>query len=232
MRLGIMQPYFFPYIGYFQLINAVDRFVFYDDVAFIKQGWINRNRILAMDKDLMITVPLKDQSSFRVIKDTVLSPDVRWKTKLIKTIEQYYRKAPYFQEAFTLIENVFKSDSRTIGQLATFSIKTVCAYLEIKTEFVEDCSRFNNGHLKGQDRVIDICLQEKAAEYLNAVGGAELYSQEEFQKKSIRLYFLKSGKIEYKQFNHAFVPWLSVIDVLMFNSKQTVRPMLAQCEMV
>ena len=234
MKLGIMQPYLFPYIGYFQHIAFVDKFIAYDDVAFIKQGWINRNRILLNGRDLMFTVKLKDASSFTLIKDTQINDGLyeSWKTKFYKTLEQAYKKAPHFKAVFPLIKGVFESENKSIGKLALNSIKSICSYLEISTQFVDSSAIYNNTYLTAQTRVIDICKQENADKYINLKGGMELYSKKHFAEDSISLHFIGTKSITYPQFNHDFVPWLSVIDVLMFNTVAEIKSMLNQYEIL
>lgn len=227
-----MQPYFFPYIGYFQLINAADKFVIYDDVTFIKQGWINRNNILLNGKAFLFTVPLKDASSYKAIRETETSDNGKWKSKLLKTFEQAYRKAPRYDKVVSLIEDILSGEEKTIAAIALESIKAVCAYVGMDTPIVETSSRYSNNHLQAQARVIDICKRENATEYLNPIGGVELYSKEEFERENLKLGFVKSKPLSYKQFNNEFVPWLSTIDVLMFNSPDEVKDLLNQYEIL
>jgi hypothetical protein len=234
MRLAIMQPYFFPYLGYFQLINAVDKFIVYDDVSFIKQGWINRNRILANGVPLMFSVPLSGVSSHTSIRETLINTPVYavWRKKFFKTLEQYYRKLPHYEQVLSIISDVLAGEHMQISALATHSIKAVCAHLSISTEIVETASHYGNAHLKAEERVVDICQLENARVYVNSVGGQELYSHETFRGNGIDLKFLKPNKIKYKQFHYPFVPWLSIIDVLMFNSTETLQQMISQYELV
>lgn len=232
MKLAIMQPYLFPYIGYFQLIAAADKFVVYDDVNFIKQGWINRNRILVNRQSFMFSVPLENQSSFRLIKDTPINRRLypQWKTNFLKTVTEAYRKAPHFSEVFPMVENIFEESSGSIGDLCRESLETVCGYMEIRTPFVRSSIEFDNTFLSGQDRVIDICRREKAHIYINASGGVELYDQAEFVRNNVELLFIKPVGIAYKQFGENFVSHLSVIDVLMFNQKENARQILRSYE--
>jgi len=234
MKMAIMQPYLFPYIGYFQLINAVDKFVVYDDVHFIKQGWINRNRILVNQKPFFFTVPLKDASSFRLIKDTEIHEPMyqQWYSKFNKTLLDAYRKAPFFETVFPLLESIFSQPGNVIVDLCRRSIKSVCEYLSIETEFVQSSTIYGNEQLKGQARVIDICRCEHAWTYINALGGAGLYNKKDFARENIELFFIKSTPDAYKQFNREFVAGLSIIDILMFNPKVVVREMLRQVEVV
>jgi len=234
MKLAIMQPYFFPYIGYFQLINAVDKFVVYDDVSYIRQGWINRNRILLSGKDHMFSVPVADASSYRMIKDTLIHKERlgAFKKKLGKTLLQAYGKAPFYGVTYELVQRVLDSEAVSISRLAVNSLKAVCGYLGLQTAIVDSSVVYQNDHLRAQDRVLDICRKEGAGVYVNAQGGTELYQKDVFADNGIELRFLKPKPISYRQFDNEFVPWLSIIDVLMFNPVEQVRAMLTECEMV
>ena len=221
-----MQPYFFPYIGYFQMMNAVDKFVIYDDVTYIKNGWINRNRILVNGMEYMYTIPLKNASSNTLIKEIQISLNTRTVTKLLKTLQQNYRKAPYFEEAFLLISSIFNQETKFIRDLCLKSLQLINMYLDMDTFIVETSTIYNNQNLKSQDRIIDICLQEKANHYVNLIGGQDLYDKKTFTNRGINLNFLESKEIKYSQFTNQFIPWLSMIDVMMFNSPQKIKQML------
>jgi len=230
MRIAIMQPYLFPYIGYFQLIRAVDKFIIYDDVNFIKQGWINRNQVLVQGSKQLFTVPLQKQSSFININETFINQKQfeKWKIKFLRTIEQSYKKAPFFEQVNQLINNVLSNvnDEVAISTVALKSLLGISNFLDLNTEFVLTSSLYNNIHLKGQERIIDISKKEQAKKYINPIGGVDLYNKEDFYKENIQLNFLKSNNIQYKQFKNEFVPWLSIIDVVMFNSKEEIKEML------
>ncbi len=229
MKLAVMQPYFFPYLGYFQLVNAVDRFVVYDDVAFIKQGWINRNRILINGCPSFVGVPIKRASSFVSICDTRIDDDpqhARWTEKLLKTVDNAYRRAPEFRRVFPIIEHVLACRTTRVVDVALGSLKAVAAFLEIRTPFVDSSAKYRNADLKGEDRVLAICAAEAASEYVNLPGGRELYSHDRFAAVGVKLSFLSPRSIEYRQFGGAFVPALSIIDVLMFNPVGRVREFL------
>lgn len=224
MKLAIMQPYIFPYIGYFQLIHAIDKFVFYDDVNYIKQGWVNRNRILVNRKDHLFSIPLLKQSSFTHIADTrinITQFDI-WSRKFYKTLTQSYKNAPYFEEIFSLVESVLQVKCNTIGELARTSVLTVCEYLQLERKWVESSKVYHNENLKAQERVLDICKKENATMYINVQGGKALYNHNNFKKENLELLFLKPGSVEYKQKMDEFVPWLSIIDVLMFNNLENI----------
>ena len=227
-----MQPYIFPYIGYFQLINAVDKFVIYDDVNFINKGWINRNRMLNNGKDSLFSIPLKEASQNKLINEIEINWDSIWKSKFLKTLEQCYKKAPFYQEALSIIEQNFNIDNEPISKVIEHNLRLICEYLDIKTEIVSSSATYQNTHLKAQERILDICLQEKATQYINPIGGLELYDKDFFNAKNINLNFIKSMPIEYPQFKNEFVPWLSMIDVLMFNSKEKINEFLTNYELV
>lgn len=236
MKLAIMQPYFFPYIGYFQLINSVDKFVIYDDVNYIKQGWINRNKILVQNKPLLFTLPLQNSSSFIKINDTFINDKVYniWVIKFIKTIEQSYKKAPFYDNVNQLICQLinFKDSQVSISELNYYFLNSICEYLGIKTELVRSSCIYKNSHLNAQERLIDICLLEKANIYINPIGGVELYDKISFKTNEVDLFFLKSNPIFYDQSCNEFIPWLSIIDVLMFNSIEEIKSMLNNYELL
>ncbi|MBF0651625.1 MULTISPECIES: WbqC family protein [Dysgonomonas] len=231
MKLGIMQPYFLPYIGYFQLLNAVDKYVIYDNIQYTKKGWINRNRILQNGKDLMITIPLEKDSDYLDVKERSLSVGFD-KKKLLNQIRESYRKAPYFEQVMPLIERIINYDDNNLFHYIDNSVREICRYLEINTEIIISSSLGIDHSLKGQDKVIAICKELKATDYYNAIGGQELYSPEEFKKENINLHFISSSPIEYKQFANEFVPWLSILDVMMFNSLEDIHRILDNYELI
>lgn len=228
MTLAIMQPYLFPYLGYFQLIHAVDKFVFYDDVNFIKQGWINRNRILLNGAPHLFTVPVKQGSSFRNICDTEVDDRrfLLWKRKFLATIDQAYKKAPHFSPVRALVESVLAVDINSIGELSKVSVLAVCEYLALQRDWVLGSAVFDNESLRGEHRVLDICLKVGANTYVNLPGGRHLYTDEHFEGWGISLKFLKSNIRSYHQFDHSFVENLSIIDVLMFNDPGVISEKL------
>ena len=225
-----MQPYFFPYIGYFQLIKAVDKFVFYDDVNYIKNGWINRNRILINGKSHYMTIQLKDASPFKLIKDIQFSDN---RPRLKKTIEQAYKKAPYFKNIWPLVANCLDIKTQNICELAINSIKETCKYLDINTAFKISSKAYAETKVFDREkRIKEICKANNALQYINAIGGMDLYKKEPFEKDGVELNFIMAGNIEYDQNMIEFVPNLSIIDVMMFNSKKEVSRMLDKYELV
>jgi hypothetical protein len=226
MKLAIMQPYFFPYIGYLQLIAAVDRFVVYDNVKYTKKGWINRNRYLLEGKDAVFTVPLKGASDFLEVRERLIAEDFD-RHQLLARIGQAYRKAPFFEPAFALFAKAVSNPDRNLFGFVYQSIADVCGYLGITTPIVPSSTIAIDHSLRGQEKVVAICRESGAAVYINAIGGLELYSRGAFSAHGIALQFLKSRPIEYPQFGAAFVPGLSILDVLMFNAPETIRGFLA-----
>ncbi len=232
MKLAIMQPYIFPYIGYFQLIKAVDKFVIYDDVNFINRGWINRNRILVNGKDSLFTIPLKEASQNKLINEIEVNWDDAWKAKWFKTLEQSYKKAPFFQQIKPIVEQTLELEKTIFSEIIVENLKLINAYLGITTEIIPSSSIYQNTDLKAQTRILDICLQEKANHYINPIGGIELYQKEIFEEKGMQLNFIKSKPVQYPQLKNDFVPWLSILDVLMFNSVEQIQTFLNSYELV
>jgi len=226
MKLAIMQPYFFPYIGYFQLINAVDKFILLDNVNFIKQGYINRNTILANGQPSKINIKINGMSSNKQILEHTLDSNPIWKKKLLKTITQNYQKATNFECVFPIIEEILMFENLNLSVFLFNQIKTISNFLNINTQIVDSASIYETGNLKAEERIIEICKQAEANTYINAIGGKNLYSNTNFKKRNIDLKFIKMGEIKYMQFDNDFIPNLSIIDVLMFNPKEKVIKML------
>ncbi len=227
-----MQPYLFPYIGYYQMIGAVDKFVVYDDVSFIKRGWINRNNILLNGERHLFTVPRINGGFGSLICENVVDDAAHWRPKFLRTIEHAYKKAPQYSLVFPLIHEIVANGPIEIGKLATNSLTMVADYIGLKTEIKESSIDYNNRHLKGEDRVLDICKLEGVDTYINSIGGIGLYSKERFKKEGIDLYFIKSLNVTYPQYDNEFVPSLSIIDVLMFNRQDEIAGLIEQYELI
>ena len=217
-KLAIMQPYLFPYIGYFQLMNAVDEFVVYDNIEYTKKGWINRNRILINGRDEYISLPLKKDSDYLDVKDRFLAETwAQDRIKMLNKIKEVYRKAPQFKNVFPLIESCLMYDDRNLFGFVFHSIEQLKLFLNIKARLIVSSSIAIDHTLKAEQKVLAICKELKAEEYINPIGGMELYSKNYFYEQGIHLKFIKSGEFLYPQFSNEFIPWLSIIDVLMFN---------------
>lgn len=228
MVLAIMQPYLFPYLGYFHLIHACDTFVFYDDVAYIKQGWINRNRLQLGDKEFLFTLPLDNPGSFRKIKDIAAHPRLfpDWKNKFLKTMEQSYAKAPYFQEMHQLASLTLNAEAASIGDICRNGILAVCDYLGIQKNWINSSSQFQNDQLSGVTRVLDICRQTGATHYLNAAGGRALYAQEVFASHHLKLSFVQSSLPTYSHARIPALPGLSILDLIAWIPREELQEAL------
>lgn len=220
-----MQPYFFPYIGYFQLISASDNFVFYDDVNFIKRGWINRNRILYKNSEKLITVPLIKASQNKKINETYLFQFELWRQNFDQLIYQSYKSAPNFDNTYALIKESLSGKFETINDLNKSTTKCILDYLEIKTKTYSS-SYFGGSHLKGQDRIIHLCNSLDSTTYLNPINGKLLYDEKYFESENLKLKFHEPRIEEYEQGTNSFFSRLSIIDVLMFNSVERTRYLL------
>jgi hypothetical protein len=227
MKVAIMQPYFFPYIGYFQLMNVVEEFVVYDNIEFSKKGWINRNRILVNGKDAYITLPLKKDSDYLDIKDRYLAEV--WESerkKILNRITESYRRAPHFNQAYPVIEKCILLEENNLFKFILHSLEAVKVYLNIQTSLVISSTIPIDHALKADKKVIALCKERKAEHYINPIGGVGLYNKEDFKNESIDLKFLKASEHQYPQLNNEFVPWLSIIDVMMFNSRDQLNQLL------
>lgn len=225
MKLAIMQPYLFPYITYWQLIHAVDTFAIFDDVNYIKKGYINRNSILNIRGTQKFTLELKKASQNKLINEIETGSNQR---KILKKIEFVYKKAPYYRTTFPLLEKIFLNAETNLAKYIGFSIEEVSRYLGMTTNFLYTSNIKQNTGLKlnGQDRIINIAKEINAACYINLPGGKDLYDKNAFQQENISLKFINSKPILYKQYNNEFIPNLSIIDILMFNDKEEIIDML------
>jgi WbqC-like protein family. len=216
MKIAIMQPYIFPYIGYFQLIDSVNQFIIYDDVQFIKGGWINRNSIIVNGEKYMFNLILSGASSNKNINQINVYKN---QNKLLKTIEYNYKKAPFFYSIFPLLSSILNNKEDNLSLFIGHSIIELCQFINIDTNIIYSSNIEKNNLLKGKDKVIDICKTMTADVYINSIGGKQLYSKEEFEKHNIDLKFLRTDKLQYHQQSNQFIPNLSIIDLLMYNGK-------------
>ena len=227
MTIAIMQPYFMPYIGYWQLIGAVDAFVLYDNIKYTKKGWINRNRFLRNDVEAAFNLPLRKDSDFLDVAQRYLA-DSFDRENLLNQFREAYRKAPEFSSVMPLLEGIIRNPAANLFEYILASIRAICDFLGIKTPLLVSSTIDCDHSLKSAERVQAICKALGADTYINPVGGMELYSKDDFARNGIDLKFLKALPFEYEQSGNAFVPWLSILDVLVFNSTQTVRDMVGE----
>ena len=232
-KVAIMQPYFFPYIGYYQLMSCVDDFVIYDNIEFTKKGWINRNRILQNGSDKLITLPIKKNSDFLHISERQISETAKIDNqKTLNLIEACYRKAPYFKESIEMIIQCLQYENNNLFDYLLNSLKKTTEYIGLEINFVRSSDIDINHNLKGQDKVIAICKKLEANIYVNAIGGTSLYSRDMFNSQNIELKFIKTKDIKYDQFGQDFVPNLSIIDIIMFNSRDEIKTMMDAYELI
>jgi hypothetical protein len=224
--IAIMQPYFFPYIGYFQLISAVDQFVVYDNIKYTKKGWISRNRFLQNDTDSVFSLQLKKDSDSLNVCQRVLADDFD-RAGLLSRLTSAYRRAPYFEQTSQLIERVLRYPEQNLFLFLHNAIVQTCTHMGITTQIIASSQVAIDHQLQAQDKVLALCEALGATTYLNAIGGMELYSKHAFSDKGIALKFIKSLPNEYVQYGASFVPWLSIIDVMMFNRLTDVQQQLA-----
>ena len=233
MRLGLMQPYFMPYIGYWQRIKAVDKHVIYDDVNYIKNGWMNHNRILLNGKEYLFNIPLLGASPNKLINEVEVNNNPKLQGKMLRTLEQAYKKCEYFNDSMQCLERIITSTETNLASYLEFQIRELCKYMGITTEIVMSSCIEKNNSLKGQDKVIAICKSQKVDEYYNAHSGAHLYSKEEFAEEGIRLVFIRDkASITYRQKSEEFIPALSIIDVIMNCSKEEIGHLLDDYELL
>jgi hypothetical protein len=221
--IAVMQPYLFPYIGYFQLINAVDKFVIYDDVNYINKGWINRNNIIINKQKALFTISLAGASQNKLINEIDISDNFE---KLLKTIQFSYSKAPYFRQTYEILNKIVSFENRNLSLFITNSLETILDYLNIDTEILLSSNLNKDSGLKGQVKIMSICKELNAETYVNPIGGIDLYDKEYFDNNGVDLFFIETGYLQYNQFSSEFEPCLSILDVMMHNSPQNIKQML------
>lgn len=226
MKLACMQPYFFPYIGYFQLIQSVDTFILYDLVQYKKNGWIHRNRLLELNKgDCYIHVPIKKTGLTQLIKDVEIDNASDWSHKICLMLQHNYKRSPYFDQLYPFFEELLSQPFQTLSRLNCETIKAIAGLLDIQTRIIQNSEPYlfiekqlqikSSPYTTREQRIFLICQQEGACTYINAIGGQMLYKKELFRENKIELQFLQTEDIQYKQPAPAFYPNLSILDVLM-----------------
>jgi hypothetical protein len=223
MSVAIMQPYFFPYLGYFQLVQAVDHFVFYDDVMFIKKGWINRNRILMQGNEFLFTIPLEKQSQNKTIRESTVSWGKEFPDKFMNQLDSAYKKASNYEEVRDLVEQVLHRKFESLADLASESVHATWTHLGLEKFFYQSSELPVSADLGRAERLMEITKFLSDSSYINAVNGQELYEKGIFKENGLDLHFLKPKLNPYLQGNtKEFIHGLSMIDVLMWNKKEDV----------
>ena len=230
--IAIMQPYFFPYLGYFQLMASVDTFVFYDDVNFIKRGWINRNRINLNGMPYMVTIPLQNASQNKLICEIDIIQKTNWRFKTLKTLQHAYAKTSQFDRIFPLLEKIINHPANNLSDYLYHSLKALHEFLGLQTRLISTSRIYGNNTLKAQSRIIDICKRENADCFVNTIGGFNLYGHEDFIAQGLNLEFLRPVLPCYKTGSLPFVPALSIVDVMMHNSADAIQDLLHKWEKI
>lgn len=228
-RLAIMQPYLFPYLGYFQLLHAVDEYVVYDDVNFIKGGWINRNNILMDGTRMLFSISLVHASPNRLINEIEIKDDF---SKFLKMIENVYARAPCKKPVMELLQRICSNGDKNLARFSMSSLEEVAGYIGIDTPMILSSQLKKKDDLRGQNKVLHICELQGANCYINSIGGQALYDRSAFELRNISLRFLETREVTYKQFGRPFVSNLSMIDVLMFNEPPAIMKMLGEYELL
>lgn len=228
MKLAIMQPYLFPYLGYFQLIRAVDAFVIYDDVNFIKGGWINRNYILTNNDKQLFTLPLKGVSQNKLIKQI----EVSGPHKILKNLHHNYNNAPHFNVVYPIIKDILTQTEKNLGRFLDYQLRRVCEYIGLSPQWYISSELAKNNSLCGQHKIISICEELRATHYINAYNGISLYDKSLFEARGLNLSFIRPRGVSYQQFSMRFTPNLSIIDVMMFNDRDQCAKLLEEYELV
>lgn len=227
MKLAIMQPYLFPYLGYFQLISAVDAFVVYDDVNYINRGWINRNYILANNDSQLITLPLKGASQNKLINQV----EVGAQHKISKSLRQNYGKAPHFNAVYPVIEDILTQKEKNLSRFLDYQLHRISECLGLSPKWHTSSRLEKDNELRGQEKVLAICESIGASHYINLCGGKALYEQKAFAARGLKISFIQPRSVSYRQFGTGFVPSLSIIDVLMFNGIDGARNLLDEYDL-
>lgn len=217
MKMAIMQPYFCPYIGYFQLVNLVDTFVFYDDVQYIKRGYINRN---SLKNNFKFTIPVSKASRKSKINEVMIDRNNNFFDKFATSLERLYSKSPNYRDVMDVLDNIFNKNHRTISELAVDSVKTFSKFIGISTSFKKSSEM---EYEKTSDRslnLINICKSQNCDKYINPIGGTKLYDKGFFSERGVELKFINTQAS------------LSIIDVCMFNDMHSVRQALNGVQLI
>lgn len=222
-----MQPYFLPYIGYFQLIGAVDLFVVYDNIKYTKKGWINRNRIADRHAESVISLPLRSGSDSLNVCQRELA-EAFDRNKLLQRFSGAYNAAPQYHAVSNLLKEIMQTDSRNLFEFIHSSLLQLNAYVGLTTPMVVSSSIPIDHSLKGKDKVLALCKGLGAKQYINPIGGVDLYDKAEFAAQGVKLSFLQSQEFVYPRMGGVFIPWLSIVDVLMFNPIEVAAQQIRQ----
>lgn len=226
-----MQPYFFPYLGYFSLINQADEFMLFDTPQFMRKGWIERNRIIKLSGgSVYIKVPLIKSSLDTSIKDMKIDHSLNWRNKIVSQLDIYKKKAPYYKQVKALLEDCISDDDTSISIMNENVLRKVCQYIGISTKITV----FSEMNLKinipqaPDEWALNICKSIGATTYINAAGGQDFFDPKKYKDNNIELYFVEQPLPPYEQLGNEFESGLSILDIMMFNSPEDIMAMLSQ----
>jgi hypothetical protein len=236
MKLAIMQPYFFPYLGYYALIKATEKWVVFDTAQYIRKGWVNRNRICspAKEKIAYITVPVVKAPRETMLKDATIDVRQNWEERILGQLAYYRKKAPFYNRVIDVVKEVLFCKKNKISELNVFALKTTCEYLEIPFDysiFSEDTMNINSVNAP-DEWSLEISKNMKATSYYNPPGGVSFFDKSKFQVARIDLEFLSINLNAYECIENPFIPGLSIIDVMMFNNIKEINSMLNDYELL
>lgn len=234
MKIALMQPYFFPYIGYFQLIKSVDQFIIFDNAQYVKRSWMNRNRILNEHKEsVFINIPVNRVPRETKIKEIQINNKLNWQRTILNQL-LIYKKAPNYSEVMKLVEECISKSVESLSLFNTNILKAICSVLEIETYIAFLSEQFPgiNSSNESDEWGLQVSLASHATSYINAIGGKEFYNPKKYLDNNIEIKFIKSNRITYNQFGKNFVSNLSIIDILMFNSQKNILDMLNNYELI
>ncbi|BDC17403.1 WbqC family protein [Acidianus sp. HS-5] len=234
-KVAIMQPYFFPYIGYWQLIYAADIFIIFDIVQFIWKGWINRNRVLKENGGWKyITIPVKHTRREEKICEVEIVDNLDVLDHVLKNLAYYYKvkkKVPYYDETVFILRKILSNiNINKIAKINEIIIRRLCEILDCNTEiYVASSMNFDYSNVKAPgDWAFEMTKQIRGDMYINPPGGRTLFDKAKFEAENIDLKFLVPNEIRYQQIDDKFEPWLSIIDVLMFNGVEKTKKLLEE----
>tara|TARA_B100001063_G_scaffold66456_1_gene60474 strand:+ start:125 stop:811 length:687 start_codon:yes stop_codon:yes gene_type:complete len=228
MKIAIHQPKFLPYLGYWQLIYAVDAFVIFDDVNFVKKAFINHNSILVGGEPKKFTLELIGASQNKLINEIKVGEN---SNKILKTIELNYKKKPYFKITFPILEDIFNQNEKNLAKFIGYSIKKICNYFDFDKKFIYSSEIAKDNNLKGQFKIVDICKKLNTKQYVNSIGGKSLYDKKLFLARGVNLSFLEANLAKYQNLGN-FMPYLSIIDIMMYYSKNEIIEILKSYKLI
>ena len=228
MKLGVMQPYFFPYLGYFDLINSVDHWIVADSVQYIRHGWINRNRIHHSQSDWKYIIAPVRKCPLGTPIHKIKTVNSEWRMSILRSLHHYKKHAPFFKRTYELVEECLETKETSLAPLNVSILARTCSYLEIpfKWEYLSELDLPMDAANSPEELAILISRTAGATEYINPPGGADLYNPEKFKQHGIDLRIKNIIDFQYNCSPYEFIPYLSIIDVLMWNTPHTIRKYL------